>query len=134
MVPLQAVRTRTRTLVLVKGDRMDSENLLIASTIMRAPSFDDAEAVADLFNASSLDVSGEREIDVNELRREWQTPGFDLARDARVVLTPEGQIIGYGELWDVRSEERRVGKECGCGWGRENQRRERQITVVQAAG
>ena len=59
MVPLQAVRTRTRTLVLVKGDRMDSENLLIASTIMRAPSFDDAEAVADLFNASSLDVSGE---------------------------------------------------------------------------
>ncbi|HOA22897.1 MAG TPA: GNAT family N-acetyltransferase [Aggregatilineales bacterium] len=80
---------------------MDSENLLIASTIMRAPSFDDAEAVADLFNASSLDVSGEREIDVNELRREWQTPGFDLARDARVVLTPEGQIIGYGELWDV---------------------------------
>lgn len=80
---------------------MIGESLLIDNTIVRAPTFDDADAVADLFNASSLDVTGEREMDVKDLRREWQTPGFDLARDARVVLTPDGEIIAYAEQWDV---------------------------------
>src|SRR5688572_14397741 len=32
---------------------------------------------------------------------------------------PSGQETGYGLGWDLRSEERRVGKECRSRWGRE---------------
>src|SRR5207248_4183796 len=39
----------------------------------------------------------------------------DLGKAARVVLVPGVEVHGVGEIGAQRSEERRVGKECGCG-------------------
>src|SRR5512145_2555119 len=37
---------------------------------------------------------------VDELAREWQTPGFNLDTDTRLVIAPDGQIVGFIEFWD----------------------------------
>jgi mycothiol synthase len=35
------------------------------------------------------------------VRENWATFGFDLARDARVVLDPTGRLVGYEHVWDT---------------------------------
>jgi mycothiol synthase len=35
---------------------------------------------------------------VDEMREEWEAPGFNLETDAWVVTTPEGRVVGYEEL------------------------------------
>jgi mycothiol synthase len=34
------------------------------------------------------------------LERVWGTPGFDVQRDTQVVVSPEGQIVGYSDIFD----------------------------------
>jgi mycothiol synthase len=60
----------------------------------------DLEQAAALFNACSMAERGREEFDVEELRVEWNTPHFDLARDTRCILAPDGAFVGYVELWD----------------------------------
>lgn len=78
-----------------------SPELCIEGYVVRPPSLDDAEIVSDLFNAASLAEAGEKEMAPADMRQDWQTPGFNLSEVARIVLTPEGQAVGYAELWDV---------------------------------
>lgn len=61
----------------------------------------DAPAVTELLNASAVAQIGYEEFDLEETYVEWQTPGFDLERSSQVVLSPEGMIVGYMEVWDV---------------------------------
>lgn len=39
-------------------------------------------------------------IALSELRREWETPGFDLGESVRVVYDPAGEMVGMVEIWD----------------------------------
>ncbi|MEW5826557.1 MAG: GNAT family N-acetyltransferase [Candidatus Bipolaricaulota bacterium] len=61
----------------------------------------DAEGLAAMFNADSLRVLGVRDHDVDDLLTEWRTPGFDLDRDTRVVVSSDGTPAGYAEVWDL---------------------------------
>jgi mycothiol synthase len=36
----------------------------------------------------------------SELRTEWKAPTFDPATDSRVVLDPDGRVIGWAEIYD----------------------------------
>ncbi|MFC2100169.1 hypothetical protein ACFLSF_05000, partial [Candidatus Bipolaricaulota bacterium] len=45
-------------------------------------------------------------------RVDWQTPGFDLETDARVVSTAAGEIIAYASAWDTSEPHVRVGSFC----------------------
>lgn len=47
-----------------------------------------------------LAVDGDEILAVSpdELRVEWETPGFDLARDAWVVTGPDGRVVGFEEF------------------------------------
>jgi mycothiol synthase len=65
---------------------------------IRAPTMDDAPAVTDLARACSIAQYGVAYETVEGLRGEWQWPGFSLATDAWVVISPQGQIVGYAYL------------------------------------
>jgi mycothiol synthase len=67
--------------------------------LVRSPTQDDAERVADLYNACSMAEIGVVSVTAAELRTIWQTPGFDRERDAWMVETPDGQLAGYLDLW-----------------------------------
>ena len=66
---------------------------------LRPAQRDDLEPVARLM----LDVctnDGDPTIatSAEELRGEWEAPGFDLESDAWVVTTADGRVVGYEEL------------------------------------
>ena len=70
-----------------------------ASFSVRPATFDDAVVVTELLCRCSLEEIGRPEFEVEELRHDWQSPGFDLAQDTRVVFAPEGSPVGYIESW-----------------------------------
>lgn len=78
---------------------MDPNQTITIDITTRPATLDDVEAVVDVFNACSLAIVGRAEYSVQEISQDWQSPGFDLAADTQVVLTPEGRLIGYGDLW-----------------------------------
>lgn len=63
-----------------------------------APS--DVEEALKLFNRWSQAVIHEDELtDPALLRAEWSAPGFDPAQDIRLVFSPQGELVGYIEVW-----------------------------------
>lgn len=60
----------------------------------------DVEPALELFNRWSRSVIGEDEItDATAIRTEWVSPGFDPAEDIRLVFAPDGEMVGYVEVW-----------------------------------
>lgn len=78
---------------------MDPKKTIRINVTVRSVTMDDAEAVADLFNACSVETRGKPATSATELRSDWQVPGFDLAEDSHTVWTSEGHLVGYGDLW-----------------------------------
>lgn len=68
----------------------------------RAPTPDDAPAVAGLMNVCAVAETGALRATVEQVRESWRRPGFDLAQDARLVVAPAGRVVGYGEVWDCQ--------------------------------
>ncbi|MGE5777317.1 MAG: GNAT family N-acetyltransferase [Chloroflexota bacterium] len=67
---------------------------------VRGASLDDVEPALKLYNAWSQSVIQEDEItDANAIRNEWKSPGFDPARDIRLIFAPNGEMVGYIEVW-----------------------------------
>jgi len=69
--------------------------------LLRPATWEDLSAVVALFNACDHRFSGEDEHTEGGVRENWATFGFDLARDARVVLDPTGRLVGYEHVWDT---------------------------------
>ncbi len=66
----------------------------------RGATLDDTGPALELFNRWSHSIIGRDELtDLQALRNEWKSPGFDPAEDIRVILTPDGQLAGYIEVW-----------------------------------
>ncbi len=61
----------------------------------------DLKGVIDLCNTCSMHLLGVTQHDVDGLRLFWNTPGFNLATDTRVVHSPDGRLAGYALIWDV---------------------------------
>lgn len=69
----------------------------------RGARMEDIEPAVVLFNRWSRSVNGQDEIiDLELIRTEWVSPGFDPAEDIRVVFAPNGQMAGYIEVWTTR--------------------------------
>ena len=64
---------------------------------MRAPRPDEAQAITDLVIACDVAESGEPDFELDDLLTDWHMPGFDLAKDAVVVLDGE-RIVAYGSF------------------------------------
>ncbi|MBI5840534.1 MAG: GNAT family N-acetyltransferase [Chloroflexi bacterium] len=66
----------------------------------RGAALEDVESALELYNRWSQSVIKEDEItDARAIRTEWVSPGFDPARDIRLVFAPDGRMVGYIEVW-----------------------------------
>ena len=75
--------------------------------------WEDLEGISDLINAWSRHYLGFNEFKIEDQKREWETPRFRLAESTRVAVAPDGQIVGYYEIWDLNDPPVRVNL-----WGR----------------
>lgn len=69
----------------------------------RPATTDDAEGVTDLIGECELVADGEREIDLEDIRSEWQRPSLDLSRDSMLVFAGE-QLVGWALVFRTRAE------------------------------
>jgi mycothiol synthase len=76
---------------------MEQSNWPDDSTI-RAPRPDEAAAVAALIMARDVADKGEPDWSVEDTGADWARLGFDLARDARVVVAPDGRFVAYVDV------------------------------------
>src|SRR5215208_3779762 len=77
------------------------EVALDPSLSLRSAKWSDLEAVAQLiYDVCAADGDTTVAVTPEELKHEWQTPGFDLERDAFLVETRDGRVIGYEEFFN----------------------------------
>jgi mycothiol synthase len=75
------------------------KTILAPDLKLRSAQWDDVEAVAQLiYEVCEADGDTTVAVTPEELKLEWQTPGFNLDRDAFLVETPDGRIVGYEEF------------------------------------
>jgi mycothiol synthase len=66
----------------------------------RGARLEDVENAINLYNAWARSVLHRDEfIDPGDIRNEWVSPGFDPAEDIRLVFAPNGEMVGYIEVW-----------------------------------
>ncbi len=76
-----------------------SETLLDASLRLRPAKWDDLEAVTQLiYDVCAADGDTSVAVTPEELKHEWRSPGFNLERDAFIVETSDGRIVGFEEF------------------------------------
>jgi mycothiol synthase len=61
----------------------------------RPPRADDLQAVVDLVAAADIAHIGERDIDPDDIRNDWEADDFEPEHDARVVVGPDGGLAVY---------------------------------------
>ena len=67
----------------------------------RPVTMEDLEPTVAMLNEWSQKVLGVKAFEVIDIGSLWSTPGLDLDRDTRLVLAPNGAIVGYYEVWDI---------------------------------
>jgi len=76
-----------------------NDTLLDPSLSLRPAQWADLHAVAKLiYNVCEADGDATVAVTPEELEREWKNPGFVLEKDAWVVETSDGRIVGYEEF------------------------------------
>ncbi|MBI3749234.1 MAG: GNAT family N-acetyltransferase [Chloroflexi bacterium] len=64
---------------------------------LRPPADDDLDGAAAVLIADQLDDVGKIVLDADFLRNRWRRAGFDLARDAWVVVDRAGTVVAFGQ-------------------------------------
>lgn len=88
------------------------KNSLPEGYCSRPAKMDDLEAAVEMFNIDSRRMVGVDKFLLQETGSEWQAPGFNQETDSQVVLSPEGCLVGYYHVWDLKPH---VTMSC---WGR----------------
>ncbi|MGD8812919.1 MAG: GNAT family N-acetyltransferase [Anaerolineales bacterium] len=68
---------------------------------IRPANINDLETACEFFNHYSLATIGVKDCTLDSLRQEWTTPGYDLETSTRAIQLPNGDWIGYAEVWDL---------------------------------
>src|SRR5512147_590036 len=67
---------------------------------VRGAQLEDVEPAVRLFNAWSQSALQKDEFtEMQSVRTEWVSRGFDPAQDIRLVFAPDGEMAGYIEVW-----------------------------------
>jgi mycothiol synthase len=75
------------------------EAILDPSLQLRAVQWSDLEAVTQLiYDVCAADGDTVVAVSSEELRHEWEAPGFELERDAFLVQSNDGHIVGFEEF------------------------------------
>jgi mycothiol synthase len=78
-----------------------TEAVLAAGLTLRPAQWTDLNPVAQLIlDVCTSDGDPIFAVSPEELEREWKSPGFELERNAWVVETANGQIVGYQEFYN----------------------------------
>ena len=78
-----------------------TSTLLSAGLRLRPTTWNDLEAVTQLiYDVCAADGDTAVAVTSEELRHEWQSPGFNLERDTFLVETSAGRIVGYEEFFN----------------------------------
>ena len=64
----------------------------------RAPSREDAEAVAALISACQIADTGASDMSVEEMLDDWHS--LDLAEEAVILTAPDGRIAAYADVFN----------------------------------
>jgi mycothiol synthase len=81
--------------------------ILDPSLKLRPVKWSDLEAVAQLiYDVCAADGDAVVAVTPEELKHEWETPGFDLERDAFLVETNDGRLVGYEEFFNEHEHAR----------------------------
>ena len=76
-----------------------NETILDSSLSLRPAQWADVEPVAQLIlDVCTADGDPTVAVTPEELEREWKSPGFDLEKNAWVIETGDGRIVGYQEF------------------------------------
>lgn len=73
--------------------------VLLHNLSARAPRLADLESVTELLIACDIVEDGLSDYTKEDLRSEWQQPGFELDKDAWVIVTTKEQFVGYASVW-----------------------------------
>lgn len=77
------------------------ETILVPGMKWRSVQWSDLNAVTQLiYDACAADGDTVVAVTADELKHEWQTPGFALEQDAFLVETGDGRIVGYEEFFN----------------------------------
>jgi mycothiol synthase len=76
--------------------------------LVRPVIMDDLETAVEMFNICAVDEIGRADVPLDGIRNEWTLLDFDLDTSTRAVFTPEGQIVGYVEVWDLHEVPSRI--------------------------
>src|SRR5437588_12074464 len=76
--------------------------ILLHNLLARAPKMNDADAVTKLLVACNIVDDGVSHYKEEDLLATWQKPGFNLAIDARVIVSNKGQLVGYVGIDDYK--------------------------------
>jgi mycothiol synthase len=83
------------------------ETKIDPSLRLRPAQWSDLEAVAQLiYDVCVADGDAIVAVTPEELKHEWETPGFDLERDAFLVEDSDGHIVGYEEFFNEHEHAR----------------------------
>lgn len=82
---------------------MSTRPTLKEGFVSRPPTIADLEEVTNLFNDYWEPLLGVRKFTLDEVRSHMTTPGFDLEASMRVVLSPQGQMVGSVTVRDLAS-------------------------------
>jgi mycothiol synthase len=78
-----------------------TETILAPNLRLRPAQWADLNAVAQLiYDVCEADGDTTVAVTPEELKLEWQTPGFNIETDGMVAVTEAGQIVGYEEFVD----------------------------------
>jgi GNAT superfamily N-acetyltransferase len=119
-------------------------NELPAGYNLRPPAVAEAQGVADLIAARDIADYGSTDASVEEVQNYWEAPRFDLAQDARIIVAPDGLIVGYEEVYPRSAERLEFDgyvhpRETGRGFGTlllrwAEERARQRVDEMQAAG
>ena len=93
-------------------EMMKKRQNLPAGYLIRPARLDDLEAIIEMLNAGAKQLFGVEEFTAGDFKSEWNTPRFDLKRDTQVVITPDGRLVGYYDVFDLNEPHVRI-----SGWG-----------------
>lgn len=65
----------------------------------RPARMEDIPNAVKLFNLCSMEMIGKQDFTVTEVQNDWSVPGIDPRKDFRIVFSPEGEMVGYTEVW-----------------------------------
>jgi ribosomal protein S18 acetylase RimI-like enzyme len=76
----------------------------LKNLVARSPRMEDLIGIVELTQACDVDEYGLTDSTMKDLASYWYQPGFNLATDAKVIVTNKGQAVGFSCVWHKEYE------------------------------